>query len=162
MVEGRRTQIWRRSGPPECGGATPDEEGVANWLIDGYPITSALEPGVEHPPVLALAHTGARLGEVLALTWADLDLKAGRISISKTSTPQGETHPPKGGRSRTVGASHRLLECLRRLDRSSKEQALREGRLRPDSVGLSVALRRERVSQRLRPTRCVIPLPDCC
>jgi integrase len=94
-------------------------------------------PLVHYPPVLALAHTGARLGEVLALTWADLDLKAGRISISKTSTPQGEIHPPKGGRSRTVGASHKLLEFLLRLDRSSKERALREGRPRPGSVFLN-------------------------
>jgi integrase len=43
--------------------------------------------GGNHPLVLFLADTGARLGEALALRWIDVDLEAGTARIARTFFP---------------------------------------------------------------------------
>lgn len=47
-----------------------------------------------YPLWALLACSGLRLGEALALQWADVDLRAGVVSVSKTMGPLGVT-PPK-------------------------------------------------------------------
>lgn len=67
--------------------------------------------------VVALS-TGARLGEMLALSWDDVDLEQGAIAIraSLVPTPRGlERHEPKTARSRRrIEIEPRVVAALRR------------------------------------------------
>lgn len=67
--------------------------------------------------VLALA-TGARQGELLGLTWRDIDLDAGTIAIRHALVPTSrglELHEPKTARSRRrVEVEPRVVAALRR------------------------------------------------
>jgi integrase len=51
--------------------------------------------------VLALT-VGMRQGEMLGLQWADVDLKAGRLSVTHTMTDTGELTEPKTAKSRRL------------------------------------------------------------
>lgn len=62
--------------------------------------------------VLLGADAGLRVGEMLALEWGDIDLKRGKLTVCRNSW-RGVLGSPKGGRSRRVPLSERLL---RRLD----------------------------------------------
>ncbi len=46
-------------------------------------------------------HTGLRIGELCVLQWADVDLKAGRVTVNR-SVDRGTLDLPKGGRTRVV------------------------------------------------------------
>jgi integrase len=46
-----------------------------------------------------LLDTGARIGEILALRWADVDLEKGEIHIAKTALRRGDDGSPKSRRS---------------------------------------------------------------
>lgn len=63
--------------------------------------------------VLALS-TGMRQGEIMNLTWADVDLKKGRIVLLET----------KNGESRTVPLVGRALELLRELESKRRMDTL--------------------------------------
>jgi integrase len=58
-----------------------------------------------HALVLVAITTGARRGELLALKWSDVDLKAGRALVRET----------KNGEQRTLPLAGRALEALREL-----------------------------------------------
>jgi integrase len=66
------------------------------------------------PLVLVLLRTGLRIGEALALTWGDVDLKAGTIRVRATRWA-GQEYAPKSGRGRTVPLTHETLAELKRL-----------------------------------------------
>ncbi|MFC3243142.1 tyrosine-type recombinase/integrase [Gordonia humi] len=55
--------------------------------------------------------TGARIGEVLALRWEDIDFENRTVTIAGTITAQGDRQPHKKNRRRT---SHRNGPCLHR------------------------------------------------
>jgi integrase len=60
-----------------------------------------------------LIGTGARISEALALTWPDVDLEHGTVSIHRQQRRRGDgTRPPKGTRSRTVLIGPRLTHAL--------------------------------------------------
>ena len=64
-------------------------------------------------PMIVLAlRTGLRLGELLALRWVDVDLRAGRIVVRQSRT-RGVTTIPKGGRKREVPLSDEALATLK-------------------------------------------------
>lgn len=66
------------------------------------------------------AYAGLRLGELRALTWADVDLKAGTIAVRRSLLPDGTPKAPKTDAGvRTVP----LLPALRRLLAAWKLQA---------------------------------------
>lgn len=66
----------------------------------------------EHKAMLTLAlKTGLRLGELLALKWEDVDLKAKKL-IVRRSLWQDEEGSPKSGRSREVPLSDAAAEAL--------------------------------------------------
>ena len=74
--------------------------------------------------------TGARRGEVAALTWADIDLARRRFSIRRSAAIVGKKQiikVPKSARSRRTEALPASLVVL--LERHRKEQALRYDRL---------------------------------
>lgn len=49
-------------------------------------LLAAAEPGWHHTYILTAAVTGARSGELLALTWPDVDLDSGTIAIRRAAT----------------------------------------------------------------------------
>jgi integrase len=68
---------------------------------------------------------GPRVGEMMGLRWADLDLDQGRMKIARSYDPVYGLGPPKGGVARTVRIGPRAIEALRahRL-RQQREQAI--------------------------------------
>lgn len=69
-----------------------------------------------HPAWLTLATTGMRRGELLALTWDDLDLERRRLTIRKAlvvinHVPQ--VGPTKTGKARTIELDARTVAALR-------------------------------------------------
>lgn len=77
--------------------------------------------------IVICLYTGIRLGELLALTWNDIDLKSGIMTISKTAyrikqngKPQVVIDKPKTkNSSRLIPLSKQLLEILKRAKRIS-------------------------------------------
>jgi integrase len=64
--------------------------------------------------ILVASEAGLRMGEVLALRWEDIDLKAGKLTVMRTDW-RGQVGSPKGGRERTVPLTTRLAAALREL-----------------------------------------------
>lgn len=64
--------------------------------------------------VLLGGDAGLRLGEIRALQWGDLDLKAGRVLVQRTDY-RGHLGSPKGGRIRRVPMTTRLKEALKAI-----------------------------------------------
>ena len=60
---------------------------------------------------LTLAGTGMRLGEALALQWADLDLTSRKIRVERAFS-DGALNTPKSGHGRTVDISKPLADVL--------------------------------------------------
>jgi integrase len=87
--------------------------------------------GDRHEALYTLAlTTGARIGELLALRWTDLDTDAGILRIERTrsaakSGPRFTT--PKGGKGRSAHLTPRALEALRRHRISQNEERLKAG-----------------------------------
>ncbi|MBN1458902.1 MAG: tyrosine-type recombinase/integrase [Armatimonadetes bacterium] len=79
--------------------------------------------------------SGARLGELLALTWRNVDMERGCITIDATLYREGQEYyrkPPKSGRSRNVPLPPAFMPYLRDYKTTiENEQA---------SLGLSVSL----------------------
>jgi integrase len=59
------------------------------------------------PIILAAVHTGGRLGEILGLTWGDIDLEHGILYFRADKT--------KSGKERQIPMTEDLKECLRSL-----------------------------------------------
>jgi integrase len=68
--------------------------------------------GELHTMVLIAARTGLRIGELLALKWADVDLQAGRLTV-RHGTYRGIDQPPKNRKTRTVPLSDAARQALR-------------------------------------------------
>ncbi len=67
------------------------------------------------PMILFLADTGARLGEVSALRWSDIDLDVGSARIERSFSDGRHLGPTKTGHSRNVELSQRLRVELARV-----------------------------------------------
>ena len=67
-------------------------------------------------PLLVLLETGMRRGELLALRWQDLDVKAGRLRIQRSlecTTSLGlRFKSPKSGKSRVISLSEQAVAAL--------------------------------------------------
>lgn len=59
-----------------------------------------------------LVTCGLRISEALGLTWADIDLRRGAITVIRQATRGGGTDRTKGGRGRSVDAGPDLLRRL--------------------------------------------------
>jgi integrase len=85
--------------------------------------------GDRHEALYTLA-TGARIGELLALRWMDLDADAGILRIERTRSA-AKNGPwfttPKGGKGRSAHLTPRALEALRRHRISQNEERLKAG-----------------------------------
>lgn len=84
-----------------------------------------------YPFWLVAVSTGARLGELLALTWADVDLTAGTVRISKarqqiSGVPVTSTPKTRAG-TRTITLPSAVLEALHGWRAQQAEQRLSMG-----------------------------------
>jgi integrase len=72
-------------------------------------------------------NTGARLGELCALKWSDVNLVDNKISISKTAKDQNIRESTKTYLKREVDISHELLSVLIELKRTDKKICFKLG-----------------------------------
>jgi len=84
-------------------------------------------------PLLMALHTGVRLGELLGMRWADLDLTSRHLRVQQTlQRPRAggvEFGPPKTHRSRRpISLAATIVESLRRHRAAQSEQQLGAGR----------------------------------
>lgn len=61
--------------------------------------------------ITVAVRTGLRLGELLALSWTDVDLEAGRLFVRR-AVARGIVGTPKNGRSREVALSQQARAAL--------------------------------------------------
>jgi len=83
-----------------------------------------------YPAILIALATGARRGEILALSWARVDFDRSSILISESAEQIGSSirmKPPKSGTFRTVIVGGAVLEELRRLKVEQAEALLALG-----------------------------------
>lgn len=80
-----------------------------------------------YPFILCLARTGLRLGEAMALQWADVDL-AQRVLLVRRSLRRGQVRVPKNGKARRVDMSRQLCDVLRGWKTLRDAEAAVEGR----------------------------------
>lgn len=88
-------------------------------------------------PIVLGAYTGMRRGEILGLTWDNIDLKKGYIKVEKTlsSTKQGIifTEPKTETSNRTVAISNEVIEILKRNSVNQLKLKMRLGNLYKDN-----------------------------
>lgn len=88
-------------------------------------------------PILIAYHTGARCGEILALTWEDADFSANTLTINKTqihgnaATIQPTTKSKSGVRTIAIGAA--LVKALKAARAEQAKDRLRYGAYYRDS-----------------------------
>jgi integrase len=80
-----------------------------------------------YPFVLTLARTGLRLGEALALQWADVDFNQ-RVLLVRRSIRRAQTKVPKNGKARRVDMSRQLCDVLRGWKTLRDAEAVIEGK----------------------------------
>ena len=90
---------------------TEEEGAILLEKMQGY------NDGVYYPALLCLLRTGVRIGELQALTWADIDFENRLIEIKKTWW-RGMTTTTKNSKNRHVDMSNQLAEVLRELKRN--------------------------------------------
>lgn len=82
---------------------------------------------------LCAFRTGARLGELIALHWSDIDWNEQNIKIQR-SFRRGVVNKPKNNKSRVVDMSDQLMEALKRLQTTRKKEALKAGQGDPVEI----------------------------
>jgi integrase len=92
---------WLKPPPPEFDFLTYDE---TTRLIEAA-------EGEWRTMITVAVRTGLRLGELLALSWTDVDLEAGRLWVRR-AVARGIVGTPKNGRSREVALSQQATAAL--------------------------------------------------
>ena len=101
---------------------------ILSALLKKYP-----ERHKYHIVILLAFHTGARIAEILGLTWDNVDIDAGRISIVRQMIKSKSAHgyfltPPKTKTStRTIYLDGHIIDALRTWKRQQSERSLRLG-----------------------------------
>ena len=88
--------------------------------------TAARETPRYYPFFFALAGTGMRLGEALALQWSDVNVLNREITVLRAFSAR-KLDTPKSGHGRAVDMSHALAETLAHLEIERKAEALKNG-----------------------------------
>jgi integrase len=79
-----------------------------------------------YPLFLTAARTGLRLGELMALKWANIDFQS-RTLIVNQAMSRGEIGATKSGKAREVDMSRHLTDILRALHLQRRKEALAKG-----------------------------------
>jgi integrase len=75
--------------------------------------------------ILLAVRTGLRIGEILALEWADVDFEARVVEVTKAwNYKRNIMGPPKNKKPRKVDLTPQVIDALKRLKASSKVLAL--------------------------------------
>lgn len=84
---------------------------IADKKWPDWPVMSAM--------IVFSAYSGLRLGEMLALRWADIDWENGLIRVDRQWSQKARTYtPPKSGLTRVVALLAPAADALRRVDRN--------------------------------------------
>lgn len=83
--------------------------------------------GIYYPSILFAIMTGARIGEIVALKWKDIDFENRLVEI-KRSFRKGRLIDTKSGQVRKVDLTPLLTQSLKDLQVSQKRTALKNGR----------------------------------
>ena len=79
------------------------------------PVASRMEIAEESALVLTAAFTGLRLGELLALRWADVDFGLRRVQVRRSLSAAGIEKAPKSGKVRSSVLVDEVIVALDRL-----------------------------------------------
>ena len=102
---------------------------IRRTIITPEQFASIPEETVYYPLIKILYHTGMRISEALGITWDDVDLATGAISVVRQRQKGGYFETPKTDTSvRTFYADDTLLSYLRTLRASQKKEELRLGK----------------------------------
>ncbi|MCU0690027.1 MAG: site-specific integrase [Polyangiaceae bacterium] len=93
-----------------CGRRTEAQPQTQRSDDDTKRLVDAAEPGWR--AMIALALAGLRLGELLGLRWADVDLAKRRVAIRRTLV-RGIAGPPERGRPRWIALDEQAVTALR-------------------------------------------------
>jgi integrase len=141
----RKTRLPRRGLQPERTVLTPKQ---LNSLLEGL-----AEPSKSLVWLLVL--TGLRIGELLALRWQDVDLKAGLLRVSRTLY-EGHFDEPKTRSSiRTVPLSTKAVEIVASFRQDSSNL---DSLVFSTSKGTALS-RRNLANRQLRPTCDELKIP---
>lgn len=102
---------------------------------------AALEGSRMFIPALLASLCGLRRGEILALRWENVDLKAGSVAIRQSAEQVGTEvryKEPKSGKARTVALSSTVVDEMKRHRAAQAEEQLKLG-IRPDARSFVVA-----------------------
>jgi integrase len=88
-------------------------------------ILEALRGSIAEGPAMLAAGCGLRLGEAIALRWADADLEHGRIRVTATMYQDGRTEPKSARSRRTVALPIFVAHYLRAHKAGQAERRLR-------------------------------------
>lgn len=83
--------------------------------------------GPYYLPILLAVSSGMRRGEILGLTWGDIDLEKGTVSVRRSlaQTSKGLSFKsPKSGRSRTLALPEFAVEALRKVAATEDQKLL--------------------------------------
>ena len=101
---------------------------IQRTVITAEQFSSFSETGKYYSALKIMYHTGMRISEVLGLTWEDVDLATGKISVLRQRTESGHFDTPKTESSvRTFYADEALLSYLRTLRSAQLENQMRFG-----------------------------------
>jgi integrase len=97
---------------------------------------SSIEDSAWYAPIFLAANTGMRRGEVLGLTWRNVDLDVGRLTVSQQILSveyEAKVADVKTAHSRrTIDLDPRTVAVLRAWRRTQLEQTLSTGRRKDD------------------------------
>jgi integrase len=127
-----RMQLVERNVSRMVDPPTPDPSEAKAITTDEVAAVLAAAEGSRWHPLFVLAFaTGARRGEILALTWDDVDLNAGvvmiRRAITQTRTAGTFVKATKTKNVRAVGLSAFAIEALRRVRVAQAAEKLAAG-----------------------------------
>jgi integrase len=105
--------------------------------IEAKTLEALLTSKPEQLPALVALKTGARLGEILAMRWADVDLTGGTLAVRRTLVEPLKRDAsaatwyafkePKNGRERVVDLSASTVELLKAHKKEQSSQRLAAG-----------------------------------